>query len=297
MITLRHLKTFLAVADCKKMSTAAKQLFISQPTVSQTIAEIEQEYNLTLFERYPKELLITPAGKIFYNYATSIINSYKAMNQAMRTSDFLLPLRIGATLTIGNTILSPLLAKLRENHPRIDLHVQIDNTARIEQKLLHNELDLALVEGIITNPMILTKPIIKDTMVVICGNDHPFAKRKSIQIKELQGEPLIVREAGSGTRSMFLNLLAEHQVSPNIKWEVCSGTAILNAVINNHGISFISKRCARFDLEAGLLHAITLENCTLTRSFFLTYHKNKTITEPMKDFIDLLQNSSNDCIS
>lgn len=288
MITLRHLKTFIAAAECKKMSTAAKQLFISQPTVSQTIAEIEQEYDILLFERYPKELHITPAGSIFYNYASSVIYNYDAMDQAMHTSEFLLPLRIGATLTIGNTILSPLLAVLKEQNPRIDIRVQVDNTSRIENMLMHNELDIALVEGIITKEAIVTKPVIRDTMVVICGNKHPFAKRDSIRIEELGHEALIMRENGSGTRSMFLNLLAEHQVPTNIKWECCSGTAILNAVIHHHGISFISKRCAAADLEAGTVHHVPIEGCSLTRSFYLAHHKNKTITQPMADFITLV---------
>lgn len=295
MITFRHLTTFLAVADCKKMSTAAKQLFISQPTVSQTIAEIEHEYQLTLFERYPKELMITPAGKIFYDYASSIVRSFDAMDQAMHTSEFLLPLRIGATLTVGNTILSPLLAELKKRNEHIDLHVQVDNTSRIESKLLHNELDIALVEGIITNDAITTYPVINDTMVVICGSDHPFAKREEVKIDELRHEALIVREQGSGTRSMLLNLLAEHQVPANVKWEVCSGTAILNAVGYGHGVSYISKRCASGDLASGFVHEVPIKDCTLTRSFFLAYHKNKTITQPMSDFIQLVQDRSSDC--
>lgn len=295
MISLRHLTIFRAVAECRRMSEAARQLYISQPTVSQTISEIEAEYNVQLFERNPKELRITPAGRIFQEYADSVLDRLDSLDHAMRGSAFKLPLRVGATVTVGSTILSTLLTELKEANPLIDLFVTVDNTSVMEQMLLHNDLDIALVEGVISRDEITTEPVIADTMVLICGTKHPFAERTSVSLEELRGEDFILRERGSGTRAMFVNLAAKHQIPINIKWECCSGTAIREAVIHNHGLSFLSYRCVREDCRAGLLHAVKLENCRLTRSFFLAYHKNKTITPQMDDFIKIIRHPQDDC--
>lgn len=295
MITLRHLTIFRAVAECKRMSEAARQLYISQPTVSQTISEIEVEYDVLLFERSPKELRITPAGGTFLEYASLVLDKLDSLDHAMRGSAFKLPMRVGATVTVGNTLLSSLLAELKQANPLIDLYVTVDNTSVIEQMLLHNELDIALVEGMISRDEITTEPVIQDTMVLICGRKHPFAERSFVSLEELRGEDFILRERGSGTRAMFVNLAAEHLIPINIKWECCSGTAIREAVIHNHGLSFLSYRCVRDDCRAGLLHAVKLENCRLNRSFYLAYHKNKTITPQMDDFIKIIKHSQDDC--
>lgn len=292
MITLRHLHTFLAVAECGNMSAAARQLFISQPTVSQIISEIEHEYEVILFERYPRGLLITPTGKLFLEYATSVINSLDTLEQAMRSSSFLLPLRVGATLTIGSTILSPMLDTLRRSDPNIDLRVMVDNTANIERMILHNEIDIALVEGIIVREEIITEPVMTDEMVLICGREHPFAAKDSVTPQELKNQRFILREQGSGTRAMLISLMAEHQIPIDIRWECCSSTAIQMAVAYHHGLSFLSRRCVVDMLENGLLHPLKIRGFDLKRHFHLAYHQNKALTSQMQAFMALAREVS-----
>ncbi len=155
------------------------------------------------------------------------------------------PLKIGATLTIGNTLISELITLLNQEYPDIDVSVYIDNTRLLEHRMMHNELDLALVEGIILRKEIHTEPVFHDHLEIICGLDHPFAQKSSIQIEDLANQNFIMRERGSGTRAIFENLMHTHHVPFITKWECCSSSAIIDAVRHNLGLGIMSYRCVK----------------------------------------------------
>lgn len=286
MPTLKQLKTFIAVADYKKMSDAAKKLYISQPTVSQIISDLESLYGLQFFERFPKELKITPAGTLFLNYAREIVASHENLDQAMKNIHSLRPLRVGATLTIGNTMISEIIATLKSNYPDIDVTVLVDNTKMLEHALTHNELDIALVEGIIVREELLTEPFMTDSLQLICGRNHPFASREVVSIEELRNQNFIMREKGSGTRAIFENIMLAHHIPFCEKWECCSGTAIIDAVRRNHGLGILSSRCIQEYVEKGDLHICQIKEVTINRNFFLCYHQNRMITSQIKNFME-----------
>lgn len=286
MATLKQLKTFIAVAEYKKMSDAAKKLYISQPTVSQIISDLENEYSVQLFERYPKELKITHAGQILLTSAQEIVAIHENLEQSMRNIHSLRPLRIGATLTIGNTMMSTLVQNLKAQHPDIDVSVFVDNTRMIEHRMIHNELDIALVEGIIVREEILTEPVIDDQLKLICGTGHPFAQKKSIAVEELRGENFIMRERGSGTRAIFENIMLTHHIPFTTKWECSSGTAIIDAVRHNLGLGILSYRCVQDYVDKGELCICELSGVSMKRFFYLCYNKSHPVTSAMRDFIE-----------
>lgn len=286
MATLRQLKTFIAVAEYKKMSDAAKKLYISQPTVSQMISDLENEYAVQLFERYPKELKITYAGQLLLTSAQEIVAIHENLEQSMRNIHSLRSLRIGATLTIGNTMMSTLVQNLKRQHPDIDISVFVDNTRMIEHRMIHNELDIALIEGIIIREEILTEPIIDDQLELICGTKHPFAQKNSVTIEDLRGQDFIMRERGSGTRAIFENIMLTHHIPFTTKWECSSGTAIIDAVRHNLGLGVLSYRCVQDYVEKGDIRICPLEGVSMKRFFYLSYHKNHPVTSQMRDFID-----------
>ncbi len=111
-MTIRHLKVFIEVAEKGKMSAAAEALFITQPSVSQAIRELEEHYTTLLFERLSKRLYITEAGKLLYGYAKQVVSQFDLMEDNMAPDNLKEKLRIGATLTIGGSILSPLAKRL-----------------------------------------------------------------------------------------------------------------------------------------------------------------------------------------
>lgn len=291
MATLKQLKTFIAVAEYKKMSEAAKRLYISQPTVSQVISDLETEYHTKFFERDSKELKITPAGLLFLDNAREIVASHEHLEQSMKNINSLRPLRIGATHTIGNTLMATLVENLNQCHPDIDTTVYVENTKIIEHRLIHNELDIALVEGIIIRQEILTDPVLEDNLCIICGRKHPFASKTSITIDELHHQNFIMREKGSGTRAIFENIMLTHHIPFTTKWQCNGRCSIVDAVRHNLGLGVLSERCVTEYVEKGDIVVCQLEGVSMKRYFYLCYNQCHTFTSQMQDFADVVHNS------
>lgn len=294
MATLRQLRTFVATAEHKKMSVAAKHLFVSQPTISQIISDLEKEYGTTLFERHSKELQITPAGELLLENAKKIIAIHETLEQSMKTISSKRPLRIGATMTVGSNIMGKIVQGFEQVHPDIETYVTVHNTEHIEEMLLHNELDIAIVEGVIEHEEILVKPAFDDTLCIICGKGHPFAGRKLITVEEIHNQNFILREKGSGTRAIFEHLMRIHHVPYKVKWESNSIPAITDAVIRNIGLGFVSTRCIPHRLSKGLLFACPIPEVNMKRFFFLCQLKYRPTTSQMQDFINYINSLPTD---
>ena len=146
-MTLRHLRVFITVADLGNMTQAAKKLFVAQPSVSQTIKELENHYDTRLFERLSKKLYITEEGKQLLNYARHIVSLFDEMEQKMKQSTESSTLKIGASITVGTCVLSELYTRFLSNYPNVDIESVVDNTTVIEDMVLKSELDFGLVEG------------------------------------------------------------------------------------------------------------------------------------------------------
>lgn len=288
MATLRQLKAFVITAEYKKMSEAAKHLYISQPTVSQIVSDLEKEYGTMLFERHAKELQITPAGMMLLENARQIIAIHEILEQNMKTINSLRTLRIGATMTIGSNIMGKIISGLNQSYPDIDTYVSVSNTRQIKQMLLENTLDIALVEGTISRDEILSRPALTDSLCMICSNGHPFAGRETIMVSELRNQNFILREKGSGTRAIFESLMLSHHVPFKIKWESTSTPAIVDAVTCNLGLGFLSERCVRDKLADGTIHKCPVQEISMERYFYLCYNRFHPVTSQMQDFINYI---------
>lgn len=286
-MTNRNLEIFVAVAEHGKMSTAAKELFITQSSVSQAIAEIEREYGVRLFDRLSRSLYLTETGKAFLAYARRALSLHREMEDFLRDTSHSRRIRIGATVTVGTCLISPLAARLRQQDPGLRIEITVANTHELEEMLLHGQLDIGLVEGRIVHPDLLVDPAMEDDMVLICGKEHPFHGRKSLPIEDLAAESFILREQGSGTRAQFEEAMEERGLPINVLWECCNSEAILSAVCHGHGVSVISRRLVEKAVREGLLWACPLTGVDFTRTFDLVRHKDKLMSDAMAAFIDL----------
>lgn len=286
-MNIRHLRFFITVADTGSMTKAAKKLFITQPSVSQTIMELESYYDIRLFERLSKKLYLTNEGKQLLSYARHIISSFDKMEQNMKQTLKGSTIKVGATITIGTSILSQLAAQFIDSNPSTKIESVVDNTSVVENMVLKNELDFSLVEGPIHSQDIIKEPFMDDELIIICGNQHPFKDKKYIDIEELSQSDLILREKGSGTRELFENIMNSKDLTLNIKWVCNNSEAIKNAVISNIGISVISKMAVEQELQNGSLIHIKSKDIELKRKFHIIYHKNKYISQPIQDFWNL----------
>ena len=179
-MTIRHLKIFLAVAESGKMSLAAEQLFITQPSVSQAIRELEEHYQTLLFERLSKKLYITEDGKKLYVTAKQLVTQFESLEESMQKENRREKLRIGGTITLGSGILSRVVRDLRAEQPDLDIYSYMNNTLIIELKLLNMELDVGIVEGRVKSRDLVSIPLIDDMLVLACGQNHLFFGRHTL---------------------------------------------------------------------------------------------------------------------
>ncbi|WP_235690626.1 LysR family transcriptional regulator [Clostridioides difficile] len=240
-MTIRSLEIFVKVAECGKMSEVARNMYITQSSVSQAISEIEKEYGVKLFDRISKKLYLTEAGKKLLGYGRHLLAVNEEMNDCMKHCAKNIRIRVGATVTVGTCLISPIMLELYKVNPLIEPEVFVEDTRLIAKKLLNSELDIAIVEGKIKHPDIVTKSIINDNLVLICSHKHEFYKRDSIKVSELSNQPLIMRELGSGTRAQLEKQLKELKIPMNIRWSCYNSEAILRAVVDNFGIAVISE--------------------------------------------------------
>ena len=289
-MTIRNLEIFTKVTELGSMSAAAKSLYITQPSVSLAIAEIEKEYDVKLFDRVGNRLSLTPTGQQLMGYTSSIIQQYKEMELFLKDESHNMGIRVGATATIGHYIIAPIIERLEKEMPGVKCEVTVASTGVIEERLLRSELDIGFVEGDITTNTLVVNPIMDDELCVVCSKRHRFYKRKSIHLQELEGENFILREAGSGTRAKVESILRENHIAYNPQWNCYSFEAIKEAIMHNLGISIMSPRVVRRELQNGELWACTIEDASFKRTFDLVYRQNKFFSVPLTRFVEICEN-------
>ncbi|HML38681.1 MAG TPA: LysR family transcriptional regulator [Bacillota bacterium] len=285
-MSLRHFQIFVTVCDKMNMTAAAGALFMSQSAVSQAIGELESYYGIRLFERLSRKLYLTQAGEKLLGYARHIIRMNMDVENEMRVISQNGTVRVGASVTIGAWVLPKLAASFLEDMPGASIEVIEDNTEKIERLVLSDKLDLGLVEGEVLSPDIVNKPFAEDMLVLVCGKNHAFAERSSIEPHELEAEIFILREVGSGTRKTFEDVMSENGLTWKAAWTCNNVDTIKAAVAEGLGVSVISKLAVDREVESGLLRIVDIDGLAFKRRFKLIYHKNKYLTDTMKKFID-----------
>lgn len=288
-MTIRHLKIFIEVVDSGKMTTAAAKLFISQPTVSQAIRELEEHYGGLLFERLSKKLYITEKGQKLLSYARNVVKQFDDMEQMMIQDNYVKKIKIAATNTVGDCILGDIINALRDINPQIEIYSYVNNTKNIEEKLLKSELDIGIVEGRVKSPDLISIPEVNDFLVLICSTKHPFSKKEIITLEDLKNESFAMREQGSGTRELFERYIQEKGIPIKIALEGNSSDSIKKAVIENQFLAVISIRLIEEEIKRGEIKVIQNADCDWDRFFSIVYHKNKVVTDEMKNLIEIVK--------
>lgn len=284
-MTLRNMEVFLAVVEHLNMSKAAAALHIAQPTISQTIKEIEQEYSCSLFDRLGKKLYLTPEGACLAEHTRAILLQVRNMNDSIANIAKHPKLSVGATITIGQSLLAPALQQFEETVPEAYVQVIVENTAEIEKLLLAGQLDIAFVEGTVQSKDLTTTQLCQDQMVLVCHASHPLARKKKLFLRDVLAYPFLVREQGSGTRDLFQKELDSRGLEINIKWTAHSFDSIISAIQVKQGISVFSRLITQKYNANKEIVAISFADITLMRDFCLVHHKNRQVSSTAQQLI------------
>lgn len=287
-MTVRHLMIFITVAEQGSMSAAAKSLYLSQPTVSQTIRELEKHYNGLLFERFGKKLYLTERGKLLLPHAKELVQNFQHLEEMMLNQGQAPTLRLGSTITVGTCLTPAFVLDLKKKFTDLNVYSYVSNTRDIEQKLLRSELDAAVVEGEINAPELTVLPIIDDSLVLAVGKNHPFYQANHLSVMDLNDQNYAMREAGSGTRQLFEDFASRYNISYEITWEANSPRTLLNAVLYDQVLSVMSLRLMEPEIKNRTIHVFFQKRGEWNRKFKLVYHKNKFLTPAIYELEKIL---------
>lgn len=286
-MTLRHMKIFVSVCKEMSISLAAKKLFISQPAVSNSIKELETYYGTPLFDRISKKLYLTEAGKTVYHYAIQINTLFEELDATIKKEDGVSQLRIGSSITIGTQLIPDYIKDFSKRFPHIQTYVTIDSSDVIEKLVLENELDFALIEGMVHSDNIISKAFIKDELIIICDLKNPLLLKEYITVNDLRNQPFLMREKNSGTRELAESILSLHNIDLHPVWESSSTDAIIHGVLRGIGISVLPLQLVKHYLESKQLCQLKVQGLNFSRQYHIIYHKNKFLTNAVLEFIKL----------
>ena len=283
-MTIRHLKVFLCVCKYGSMTKAAEELFIAQPAVSNTIAEIEKNYKVKLFERINKKLFLTDEGKVLLIKAQEVLTAFNEFEEIALNSSKKPLLKIGSSLTIGKQKLPWLLRNLKENFKEIDFQVSINQTSIIESKILNGTLDFAFIQGKPSNPSIKSRLVDSNTLIAVCGQKYDMPD--TVTLKELCHYDLLLREDESVSRDFLDNIFALENIVVTPVMESISNQALISAAVQNLGVTIMPEALLTRQLNNGGLRKITVLDYEFTRNSYLVYHKDKSFGAVKKENFD-----------
>lgn len=286
-MTIKHIRIFVTVYQKESITRAAEILGMTQPATSLAIKELEEYYHTKLFERNGRGIRATQAGSQLYPNAVRLLSLYQEMDQEMQNWNTAGKLRIGSSISIGSCILPQLVSRFTQHYPELDLYVKVDSSDVIQEAILENQLDFALIEGSVHSDKIRSQIFLDDELIPVCSRFHPLADAQDVSLEELKEEPFLMREKNSGTRELADSNFAVKGFHIHPIWESTSTAALINAVSAGLGISILPKRMLEKQLRMHQIFSFSIKDIDLTRHYYLVYHENKFISPAMQDFFDM----------
>jgi len=275
--TLHQLKVFEAAARHGSFTRAAEELFLTQPTVSMQIKQLTKSVGLPLFEQVGKRLYLTEAGRELFATCRQI---FETISQFEMNIANLKGLKQGqlrlAVITTAKYFIPRLLGKFCQLYPGIDISLQVTNHEKIVERMINNLDDLYIMSQIPEHLDVNCEPFLDNPLVVFAPFNHPLAKEKNIPIEQLNDQPFIMREPGSGTRRAVQTLLEEHGVKVKVKLELGSNEAIKQAIAGGLGISVLSRHTLLTDTAD--FSILDVQHFPIKRSWYMVYPAGKNLS-------------------
>lgn len=286
----RRLQIFHAVAREGSFTRAAEALFMSQPAVTFQIRQLEERYQVRLFERGHGRITLTPAGEMVMRYAEQIIALSDEMETRLgeMTGEMRGLLLIGASSTLGESILPQVLGEFNALYPQARPRLVIANSENIESRVAAHSIDVGLIETSAKQPNIETIACGEDELQVICTPDYPLAGLNAVTPKQLRDYEYIAREPGSGTREATEACFAAAGVahdSLKTLMELGSPEALKGVVATGLGFAIVSRIACDADIQSGRLVAIPLKP-RLKRPLAIITPKDRFRSRLVSTFVD-----------
>lgn len=293
-MNIKQLEIFAAIAATGSFSKGAEAACITQSTASQHIAALEENCGVRLLDRTGRGVMTTEAGKILLAHARQVIKALKETEQAIlrfRQADGV-ELSVGGSTIPGTYLLPKAVAAFRNSNPGIRVKVESGDSSEILGRLSEENIEIAVIGTTADDKCFTAEALGHDEILLVANADHPWCGRKKVALEELLGEPIVMREKGSGTSDAVTTALRTHGIKPD-DLPVCTtlpgSEAVKQAVLAGCGIAFISEMAVRGELKRGELVAIDLSGVVITRSFSLVHRKGRALSPAAAAFSSMLR--------
>ncbi len=294
-ITIQQLEILMALVEAGSFTKAAGKLFLSQPSLTKQIQNLEESAGTRLVNRAAAGISLTPEGQIVFDYARRIIRLREdARERVMRLKDQASGhIYVSASTIPATYILPHLLGRLKDVHPAIQVHVQMHDSEETLQTVLNDQVEMGFIGKEPANKKLISRRLWRDSLVLAVPADHPLAKQKTAKLGDITRVPFIIREKGSGTRDIIEECLEKQQGTSlsrfNVICEMGSSEAVKEAILAGLGVSILSTFAIKREISGGLLTALHVSNCSIERYFYLIYKKQFPLMMYHRNFLDLVK--------
>jgi DNA-binding transcriptional LysR family regulator len=287
-MNLNQLKIFYQAAKHGSLSAAAQQLCITQPAVTKGIQRIQEFYDIKFVNYIGKKLVLTDAGEVLYEIAEKIFEMENQAEESIR--DFQQRkrghIRILSSESFGDYYLPRIIINFSKAHPLMRISANILPTEQVVENTAALKNDLGFISYPVDHKKLIVREVLEDRLVIIVPPEHALTRHNIIHPKDLEGQSLVMHEEGSAPRRAIDDLIQKYDVSVNIPLELSSNRAIKRAVEEGIGIALISTNVAEEEIQTMRLKAIPLTDPSMTRKFFIVYHREKYLSDSLQRFID-----------
>lgn len=287
-MTIRQLYIFKTVCEAESITKAAERLSMAQPAVSRTISELEEALGTQVFDRYSRKVYLNDAGNQLLSKVIPLLDLYDDLERCTKELGKQSNLRVGATDTIASSILPPILLHFKTEAEYAPTTIQVDKTLTIEDMLIHHQLDLGLIEGIVSSDQLEKIPFSDFPLAIICAPGYHFQTEGPFNADLLSHEPWLLREKNSPIRESFDGAMMFHNLSVTPAWTSTCSAALKEAAKHGLGLSILPRILVEQELESGQLKEIEIDNFSLAMTNHLVFHKDKFQTVAFQTLINLV---------
>lgn len=287
---IQKMLTFCTVYECGNISKASEKLFCSQPALSKQIHSLEQDLGYPLFERNGKKIIINENGKIFYRFAKNVINDYQLLKRELfiKNNKSNHEVRFGTTNFIGTYLIPPILSKFKNEYPTTPVNFIVNFLPTVTKLLEEDVINFAIVpasKNLLSNTSYICDSFLEDEFVLICPPNHPLTKLDEVHLRDIQDYTFLISCDQSATRDFVGQILNENNIHLTNTINMDNIYTIKHGVINNLGISLLSKSAIEKDESFGVLKSIRFKDAELIRKLYIVYKVKHTFSEEEALFI------------
>lgn len=285
-ITLRQMEVFTVLANHPHVTLAAEAMGLTQSAASMALADLEQQLGKPLFDRIGRQLVLNDAGRRLQPRAMEVLNRVRSMEFLVPSKAPACDLHLGASLTIGKHLMPALLAELEKRHPSTQVRLSTRNTEQVVTDLLSQRLDLGFVEEPVQDKRLQRFFCRPDRLCVFAAPDHPLVTGNATPA-DLQTEPWLVREPGSGSREVFDRAMRTAGIIPRRITELEQTEAIRQSVRAGRGLGCLSILELQDAFRAGWLAPVETHFLNLERSFQVVLRRDRPLSRELRTVLSL----------